>query len=290
MIPKIFKRKRRKKILDKEEKRREEFKNSVILSTSIIAICLLLLDFALVARESKLFIILAIAAILLAIIPVFFFYFKRRVEIKEIEMQFPKFLRDLAEAKRSGMTLPLALKTVSTNDYGPLSKHVKKMNTQLELGFPFDKALESMGNRIGSPLIKKLSSAINQAYMAGGAIEAILDAVAASSFEVEKLRKERESIVYTQMVEGYVIFIIFIVIVVVLVKYTFPLLQSTIATEALEVNVAESMPRMFSHMLLIQSIFAGIAIGVMAEGSVRSGLKHSLILLTISLVTIAIIY
>ena len=91
-----------------------------------------------------------------------------------------------------------------------------------------------------------------------------------------------------------IIFLIFIVIVVVLVKYTFPLLQSTLVTseesaETMEA-LAKAMPRLFSHMLVIQSIFAGITIGVMAEGSIKSGLKHSLVLLIISLVTIVFIY
>ncbi len=290
---KIFKKERR-KILDREERKREELENSIALSTSMIAICLLLLDFLLIEKESKLFIILAVIAILLAVIPISFFYLRRQMEIKEIEAQFPRFLRDLAEAKRSGMTLPLALKTVSTNDYGPLSKYVKKMDIQVELGVPFDKALENMGNKTGSALIKRIVSAINQAYMAGGAIEDILDAVAASSFEVEKLRKERESIVHTQLIEGYIIFLLFIVIVVVLVKCTFPLLQSTLVTSEKGAKATEAlvkaMPRLFSHMLIIQSIFAGIAVGVMAEGSIKSGLKHSLILLIISLVTIVFIY
>jgi len=38
----------------------------------------------------------------------------------------------------------------------------------------------------------------------------------------------------------------------------------------------------FLHMALIQGFFAGLAIGKMSEGTIKAGLKHSLILVFIA--------
>ena len=39
------------------------------------------------------------------------------------------------------------------------------------------------------------------------------------------------------------------------------------------------------YMLLVQSFFAGLVIGKISEGSIKSGFKHSFILLAITLLT-----
>ena len=65
-----------------------------------------------------------VGALVAALPPIMIFYsrFRRR---KEIEDQFTIFITDLTEAINSGMTLPLALQHVATQDYRALSPHVK---------------------------------------------------------------------------------------------------------------------------------------------------------------------
>jgi flagellar protein FlaJ len=57
--------------------------------------------------------------------------------------------------------------------------------------------------------------------------------------------------------------------------------------EGLSISVNKLSPDQFSMplfiMLLVQSFFAGLVIGKISEGTIRSGFKHSFILLALTL-------
>jgi hypothetical protein len=66
-----------------------------------------------------------------------------------------------------------------------------------------------------------------------------------------------------------------------------PLTAGLANVEGLSISVQNVDPETFSTplfiMLLVQSAFAGLVIGKISEGSIMNGIKHSFILLAITL-------
>lgn len=209
-------------------------------------------------------------------IPLTIRYIKIR-EVSIIESRFPDFLRDVTSNIETGMTLTQAIRTVSRNDYGPLSPHVKNMAAKLDWGINFDTVLEKFSDSVGSLAIKRSVKTIIETHRSGGYIGTVLEAVAESQNILERIKKERSASIYSQMVNGYVIFFVFLAVMYGLSEFLVPAFQyQGSATE-----LAASYESIFRDLIVIQGIFAGISIGKMAEGSVFAGVKHGMVLVTI---------
>ncbi|MFB6265670.1 MAG: type II secretion system F family protein, partial [Candidatus Nanohaloarchaea archaeon] len=61
-----------------------------------------------------------------------------------------------------------------------------------------------------------------QTYQAGGDVGGVLEAVGNNLEEIRKLRKERRSQIYGEMVTGYIIYFVFLGVLVVLIRYLLP--------------------------------------------------------------------
>jgi len=211
------------------------------------------------------------------------FEYKRYKENKEIEERFPDFLRDITENIKTGMTLTQAVIATKNTYYGALTPHIKKIVTKIDWSIPFDEVLKEFSSQT-TPLIKKTVSTIVETYSGGGDITQILDATGKTIKEINKIRKERFSAIYSQMVTGYMIFFIFIGVLIILQKYLMPSLfvftSPEIAMANVE-NIAKTYSDIFQWLILIEGFFSGLVVGKMAEGSLLAGLKHSFLLIVV---------
>lgn len=213
-----------------------------------------------------------------------------------INQMFLEFARDLVEGVKSGTPISKSIINTQTKDYGSLSVHVNKLANQISLGIPVKDALDIFARDIKSPVISRAISLIREAETSGGKIETILESVAFSVAQIEKLRKERKAAISNLTVQGYIIFLIFILIMLIM--------QFKILPITAQLNVGGSLEGLdstgisgfsggsgldpkdfampFLFLLITQGFFAGIIIGKISEGSVRAGLKHSFILVAIA--------
>ena len=139
-----------------------------------------------------------------------------------------------------------------------------------------------------SRVIARAVGLISEAEKAGGDISTVLSSVAMSVNQIEILRKERNAAVSNLVVQGYLIFLVFIIIMLVLQYKILPLISDLSGGEnGLSVEIRQLDPSTFSMpmfvMLLVQSLFAGLVIGKISEGTIKDGIKHSFILLGITL-------
>ena len=182
-----------------------------------------------------------------------------------------------------------------TKNFGPLTENIAKLANQLSIGIPLSKAFDTFGNDIGSVTVKRAITLIKEAEAAGGKIESILDSVASSIYQIEKLKKERKALISNLIVQGYIIFFIFIGIMLVMQFKIIPLADEV---QGFGGNTggsgsplgelggvgggssvsSEELARPLLFMLIIQGIFSGLAIGKLSEGKIKSGIKHSFIL------------
>lgn len=241
-------------------------------------------------------------------------YLKYRA-IKEMEENFPSFVRDLTDSISSGMPLHEAIKAASKVSYGKLSKEIKKMANQISWGIPVTDVLEQFAERVKRS--KRLYSSIKiikESFVAGGSIIPTLESVARNITLLGDTEKERKSLLNQYVLVMYAIALIFIVIVVAINRLLLPIFKTTaIAEEAIGLtnpclecegiscnicflfqttshyiffldptSIAAYYTSLFFFMSLIQAIFSGLIAGQISENSIVAGIKHSLILVGIT--------
>ncbi len=227
--------------------------------------------------------------VFLMILPNLFFQYLRYKEIKEIEEQYPNFLRDLAESKKSGMTLADAIYKLSNVDYGALTKEIRKMSNQLSWGVPFRKVLTMFYKRIPSTFIRGTATIIIEAQEAGGDIVSTLEAVAEDARTLREVEKARKATMSQYVATIYIIYFFFIAILIVLSNLILQVVGIQGAgTEAsvAELGVAlgfgkvnpDAFRRLFFYACLIEGICAGLVCGQIGENSVVAGIKHSILM------------
>ncbi len=218
---------------------------------------------------------------------------KKEERVREM---FLEFSRNLAESVATGTPVSKSIINMRKNNYGELTSYIHKLANQISLGIPVGKALENFATDVGSNVINRAVALIREAERAGGEIDYILGSVARSISEVDKLKKERRSAIYSLVVQGYIIFFIFIGIMIVMQFQILPLVGSAGSfgqfslgdlTSAGELETesaldAEELARPFLFLLLAQGLLAGLTIGKLAEGSIKAGAKHSFILVITS--------
>lgn len=230
---------------------------------------------------------LLVICLLVGVLPFMISLLLGQARQKEKEEKFLEFTRDLVETVRSGTPIGKAIINLRKRDYGSLTSHVAKLANQLTIGITLTNALLTFARETASPVISRAVSLIAEAERAGGNIEKILESVAGSVAQTHKLQKERQAAVSNLVTQGYMIFIVFIVIMLVMEFKILPLVTDLGDAEGLSISANNLDPDSFSMplfvMLLVQSFFAGLVIGKISEGSVKAGVRHSFILLTITL-------
>ena len=222
---------------------------------------------------------------------------------KEIEEKFLAFVRALVQTVKSGISIPKAILQISNEDYGALTPHVKKLAHQIEWGFTLHEAFATFSKDTNNSIIEKSISIVTEAEKSGGNMADVLQAVTDSVFSTKKIKEERRASVYSQMVQGYIIYFVFIIIMLVLQVYLIPKiggLSEDISTglagtplgsltgESGDVKVdIEYLDKIFIWLVAIQGLFAGLMVGKFTEGELKAGAKHAAILVILGYLVIS---
>ena len=259
------------------------------------------------------------ASVELFIVAVFLKY-QAHKEIREMEEKFPVFVRDLQENIRSGMSLSEAIYNLKKIDYGRLSKEVESMANKISWGIPVEKVLTEFAKKVKSRRIAGSVEIIKEAYLLGGDLVSTLDSVVNNLRMLEEAEKEKRSIINQYVLVIYAITLIFIVIIVSINRLIMPMFLSTLvevpelgiqnpcntcvdlscyicslyeSTSSNLFSVDPTSPSsyylsLFFYMAVIQAFFAGLVVGQITENSYIAGLKHSTIMLGITIATFSV--
>lgn len=258
----------------------------------IAAAIIVIIDLIFLRGEKIFYFILGIAAVI-ASLPFLITLLIETGREKEKEKMFLEFSRNLVESVKSGTPISKSIVNLKGKDFGSLTPHVGKLANQISLGIPVKETLEIFARDVNSKTISRAITLISEADQAGGEIETILESVAKSVAQTDKLKKERKAAISTLVVQGYIIFLIFIVIMLVMEFKIVPL-TANIASEAGGLSDIgfgaigtgmdpSSLSSSFLYLLLVQGFFAGLTIGKLSEGNIKAGIKHSFILIILSL-------
>ncbi|MBS3084020.1 type II secretion system F family protein [Candidatus Pacearchaeota archaeon] len=260
----------------------------------IFGIVILGVDFFLFFGENLFYFLIGIAVAVLAL-PFVMSTILETSQEKEKNEQFLEFARALAENVKGGTPISQSIKNMRSKNFGSLTDNIGKLANQIALGIPMSKALDTFAEDVGSLTVKRAISLIKEAEMAGGKIDNILDSVASSIYQIEKLKKERAATISNLVVQGYIIFFIFIGIMLVMQFKIIPLTEDVNSVGGLNIEnpseigalggvgsgtgaSSDELSRPLLYMLLLQGIFSGLAIGKLSEGSIKAGIKHSFVM------------
>ena len=175
------------------------------------------------------------------------------------------------------MSLMSAIRAVSKNDYGYLNEEIRTINNQLTLGLTLTDALERFSKRISDSGISRIIRIISQANESGGNISHIFQTASETASEMEELRKIRSNKMQVYVISNYIVYGIFLVVIVLLKRIMIPQFSANVL-----VSTAPLPDQIYLHVALIQGVFTGIVTGKLADGSYKSGIKHSLFLMVLA--------
>jgi archaeal flagellar protein FlaJ len=274
----------------------------------IVGICigLILIAFSfyfLYPIQSRLFRPLLVIGVFLIAAPFLIDTIKENRKNLELEKEFLEFIRAVSDGVKAGIPIPKAICELSDNNFGYLTPQVRKLIHQIEWGIPLRDAFIRFARDTNNKVVRRAMTIIVEAERSGGNVSTILDSVTNSVLQIRKIKEERKSSAFSQQIQGYFVFFIFIAIMSVLQVYLLPQLES-IGTSALSGmgsslggflgNVASeesslNFSRIFSYLIVVQGFFAGLLVGKFAEGNLKSGLKHSLIMVILGYMIFSII-
>jgi len=295
----------------------------------VLLISVLLLFFGYISRDVGIFANLLILSTFASFSTFAFFEYRKYREWKEKEEKLPIFLHDLTETLASGIPLHKAIKIVSKNDYGSLNDEIRFLSNQVSWNIPIHKALDRISEKTKrSKKISTAFKILKETCISGGNTIAVLTSLSESLEMLQQIEKDRRSILsqYTLMI--YVISFIFLGVVVMINKLLLPIFANPQFTGAgfggmgagigiidpclvcsgIGCNVCESFAflaynflglqqdkpyyyvSIFFLLSMIQAIFSGIVAGQIAEGSVKAGIKHSVILTAIVIASYMLLF
>jgi len=246
-----------------------------------------------VQAEKNLFIFLIGLGIAAMIFPFIVGIVNEGKKEQEISEMFLEFSRNLAESVNIGTPISKSIINMAKKKYGALTPHIEKLGNQISLGIPVNRALENFAKDVNNPVISRAVTLISEAERAGGEIDYILQSVAESISEIEKLKIERKAAISSLVVQGYIIYFIFIGIMLMMEIKILPLAAQVSSLKGISsstLNVADgglstpvfsadSLGTLFLSLLLAQGFFSGFAIGKLTEGNLKAGIKHSFIMM-----------
>ncbi len=231
-----------------------------------------------------------IFATYILIIPLMIFHEYKKSKEDRIQSQIPDFLKKLASTNETGMTLRDSLKLMTRSDIG-LSKEIKKIWNDIEWGLAINEALVRFANRVRTHMVARSVTLLTKANESSGDIGEVLNVAARDVSAEQELKSERRINMFIYVVIIYISFLVFIGIIYI-ISTTF-LEEMVKAGEKVTGSATGAVPlslsrekldmynRIFFHGALIQGFSSGLIAGVMGEGSVLSGLKHSVIMVTV---------
>ena len=208
-------------------------------------------------------------------------------KIRSLETNLFVFLDDLKDLLQGGMNIVTAMEIIADHDYGALNEYTKRIAAQLKIGVAFEVSLVEVFSDVDSPLFNKISNVISETMKYGGNLIKIFSSVSNYVKLVDEMGEERRSKTFSTIFSSYFMFFIFIAIILTIQIVFLPMLTSSDLNAVGGGGGGSSLGDInfnayFLYLLIIQAGFAGPIIGKISEGNAIAGIKHSIILLVIS--------
>jgi tight adherence protein B len=138
-------------------------------------------------------------------IPRFWLNRRKSGRLGAFNKQLPDTITLIANALRAGSSFLQAIELVVRESRPPISTEFGRVIREVNLGLPFDQALENMVRRVRSDDLELMATAISIQHQVGGNLAEILDSIAYTIRERVRIKGEIRTLTAQQRLSGYVV-------------------------------------------------------------------------------------
>jgi tight adherence protein B len=177
----------------------------LIWGASIVGVPLIMLLISpiLSALGNPLF--LLIGGLIGFLLPRFWLARRRNGRLGAFNKLLPDTITLIANALRAGSSFLQAIELVVRESRPPISTEFGRVIREVNLGLPFDQALENMVRRVRSDDLELMATAISIQHQVGGNLAEILDSIAYTIRERVRIKGEIRTLTAQQRLSGYVV-------------------------------------------------------------------------------------
>jgi len=148
---------------------------------------------------------LVVGAIVGFFLPRFWVRRRQNSRLKAFNDQLADTIMLIANALRAGSSFLQAIEMVVRETPPPMSTEFARVVREVNLGLPFDKALENMVRRVRSEDLELMVIAISIQHQVGGNLAEILDSIAFTIRERVRIKGEIRTLTAQQRLSGLVV-------------------------------------------------------------------------------------
>jgi len=174
-------------------------------AASIIGIPLLFIVFSLGLPALRSPLALLIGAFIGFMLPRLWLGRRKSGRLGAFNKQLPDTITLLANGLRAGSSFLQAVELVVRESRPPMSTEFSRVIREVNLGLPFEQAMENMVRRVRSEDLELMATAINIQHTVGGNLAEILDSIAYTIRERIRIKGEIRTLTAQQRLSGYVV-------------------------------------------------------------------------------------
>jgi tight adherence protein B len=176
-----------------------------IWAASIVGIPLLMFLFSFGLKPLGSPIALLVGALVGFMLPRLWLGRRKSGRLGAFNKQLPDTITLLANALRAGSSFLQAIELVVRESRPPVSTEFSRVIREVNLGLPFEQALENMVRRVRSDDLELMATAISIQHTVGGNLAEILDSIAYTIRERVRIQGEIKTLTAQQRLSGYVV-------------------------------------------------------------------------------------
>jgi len=176
-----------------------------IWAGSIVGLPFLFIVFSLGLPALRTPLALLAAAFIGFMLPRFWLGRRKSGRLGAFNKQLPDTITLLANGLRAGSSFLQAVELVVRESRPPVSTEFSRVIREVNLGLPFEQAMENMVRRVRSDDLELMATAINIQHTVGGNLAEILDSIAFTIRERIRIKGEIRTLTAQQRLSGYVV-------------------------------------------------------------------------------------
>ena len=210
------------------------------------------------------------------------------------EESLPSFIRDITDSQKTGLSPEKSIiQATKRKDYGPFSKFLDLMRSQIEWGIPLRRTFENIRKEIRSWFVVVNFAMMVETIEIGGNSTQSLEILSEYSEKEHELQVNRR-----ELLKPYILLAFMwsglIAVTTTIVALTTSLTTSMMTTvNSTTLGSVAAIPmssqlNMFSVGIIIQCWVSGFFIGKISEGNLGSGFKHAALLAATAYVSLVV--
>ena len=196
------------------------------------------------------------------------------------EDSMPSFIRDVTESNKIGLSPEKSIvQATKRKDYGPFSKFLELVRSQIEWGIPLRKTFSNLGQKVRSWFVTLNFAMMIETIEIGGNSTQSLEILSEYSEKERELQINRRAMLKPYIVLAFIWSVLIAVTTTIVALTTY--MMTTVVSDSLSTTAFLAMQdqmRLFSVGIILQCWISGFFIGKISEGNFGAGFQYSAML------------